>query len=747
MSSGFVLGSGSSVDVVSVHKDCVVFKNSVISMDCTTIDNDSSVKVVSTKDSSVKSSDFKNSSVKCHDMKDSSVKSCIMKDSSSHMDCAIHDNSCTLFAHSGAPACILHNCCDDCGFCKRVFKRAAATRKTHSDFNKPCERCFYCKSIHICPTCIRCSKCCAKSTCRGQTSTILGSLAGPKCIPQSGRNTKGGIHPSLQSSTTTDKRSDHSEWLCICPQARLPDGGIACTLGQKCSRKGQSEKLSSLFQQTVSSAETQPQVEAHTGSFCPKQIFESGQFQDGNSREHKNLSSQRRMGNVHRLQGRLLPHSNPSKVKKVPKISCQRSILPVQSTALWPLNSSNGVHHSGQRGKTHSSSSRYKNPPVPRRLVGQSSLKARMPGSNSSSSANLPTTRLVSKSGQIRAYTQTGLQLCRVPIRPSHGKGQTHSREMGSLTEQNQCSAVKRSVPGQRVDVTHRPIDSHREASTVGPVAHETHTVAFESSLESSRDTGKMDSGPSFNPPTFEMVDGPGQCPVGPTPASFGAFSSDLHGCLQGGLGSPHRRPHGQGSLVYSRDQAPYQSLRTQGSSPGPQAISGLGYRKDSVDSHRQHDSGCLYQQGGRHEVRGPLCPAVENHGLVRQACSDSQSQTYSRSPQCSGRQALQTGTSHPDGMVPSSSSVLGDMQQVAHTSGRPVCDQVQPETATVCVPGARPNSLGSGRSQHLVGGLRSLSLSPHSPSGQGDVQNQGQPVQEGHCDSPGLAQDAMVLT
>ena len=79
MSSVFVLGSGSSVDVVSVPRDCVVFKNSVISMDCITSCKDSSVKVISTKDSSVKCSDIKNSSVKYYDMKDC-VKSSVMKD-------------------------------------------------------------------------------------------------------------------------------------------------------------------------------------------------------------------------------------------------------------------------------------------------------------------------------------------------------------------------------------------------------------------------------------------------------------------------------------------------------------------------------------------------------------------------------------------------------------------------------------------------------------------------------------------
>ena len=42
------------------------------------------------------------------------------------------------------------------------------------------------------------------------------------------------------------------------------------------------------------------------------------------------------------------------------------------SPSLWPVHSSHGVHSGGQRGQTRGFSEGYKDPPVPRRLAGES---------------------------------------------------------------------------------------------------------------------------------------------------------------------------------------------------------------------------------------------------------------------------------------------------------------------------------------------------------------------------------------
>ena len=69
-------------------------------------------------------------------------------------------------------------------------------------------------------------------------------------------------------------------------------------------------------------------------------------IQDGDTRNHQNISPKERMGNIHRLQGRLLEHSNTGTVQEVPQISHPGSDLPVQSTAVRSVNSSHGVSNS-----------------------------------------------------------------------------------------------------------------------------------------------------------------------------------------------------------------------------------------------------------------------------------------------------------------------------------------------------------------------------------------------------------------
>ena len=83
-------------------------------------------------------------------------------------------------------------------------------------------------------------------------------------------------------------------------------------------------------------------------------------------------------------------------------------------------------------------------------------------------------------------------------------------------------------------------------------------------------------------------------------------------------------------------------------------------------------------------------------------------------------------------------------MPNLAQSSGRHVCDQIQLQTDQVCVPG--PERLGSGCSNSLLGGPGNICISPSVPFGQGDQQAVGSPVQKSNPNSPRLAQHSMVL-
>ena len=105
-----------------------------------------------------------------------------------------------------------------------------------------------------------------------------------------------------------------------------------------------------------------------------EQLSKHRVIQNGDTRDHKNLPTGRGVGHLHRFQRCVLPHTHSQSVQEVHAFSRPGSVLPVQSTTLWSVHSIHGVHSGGQRGQTDGFTEGYKDPPVPRLLVGKSHI-------------------------------------------------------------------------------------------------------------------------------------------------------------------------------------------------------------------------------------------------------------------------------------------------------------------------------------------------------------------------------------
>ena len=151
-------------------------------------------------------------------------------------------------------------------------------------------------------------------------------------------------------------------------------------------------------------------------------------------------------------------------------------------------------------------------------------------------------------------------------------------------------------------------------------------------------------------------------------------------------------------------------------------------------------------ERGMRHAVGPTLCPSMENLDLVYQEASNSQSPTHSRPAECGSRQAIQTRPDHSNGMVPPFRGFQSYMQQVAQASNRPVCHEVQQQVTSICVTGSGSPSYSSGCAQSAMRGSGRICLSTSSHLGQSGGEAAGRPMQENHCDCPGVAQHALVL-
>ena len=174
-------------------------------------------------------------------------------------------------------------------------------------------------------------------------------------------------------------------------------------------------------------------------------------------------------------------------------LRCPRSDIPIQSTALWSVHSTLGVHCDSQRGETDGHTQGYKNPPVPRRLVGESHIPPGLSPAYSKISRNMSKIRLAGEFGQVGAGSKTGLRFCRIPVRSPSRSGPTDPRPVAEPSEQNLGNTVTTDLSSLAVHVTDWFINSHREASSPRPATHETHTVAPQKPLENTRITRKGD--------------------------------------------------------------------------------------------------------------------------------------------------------------------------------------------------------------------------------------------------------------
>ena len=240
-------------------------------------------------------------------------------------------------------------------------------------------------------------------------------------------------------------------------------------------------------------------------------------------------------------------------------------------------------------------------------------------------SSSMSRTRLAGEQ-EVRTGAKTGFQLRRLPVRPQGGQGQTHTRSLADLTRQDIVNPVQSGVPSPAVHVPHRTSNSHRKASPLRSTSHETHTVAHEEQLEDPRITRKGDTRPQVAPPPLKVVTGGTQCASRSTIIPSKTCSVDIYRRIKRRVGHSLKRMHYKQNLVPSRKQ-----VGTKGGLSGPKRVPRPLFKQHSPGSHRQHNSGYLYQQKRGDEVRLPVCPTVENPVLVHQETGNSQGTSHPR--------------------------------------------------------------------------------------------------------------------
>ena len=356
----------------------------------------------------------------------------------------------------------------------------------------------------------------------------------------------------------------------------------------------------------------------------------------------------------------------------------------------------------------------------------------------------LPGIGLGGEPAKIRVGTETGFRICGLPIRPLTQPGQTNPEPLGVTPTKGVSSPITSILHGQGVDVSDRSPYSNRETGAPGQASYEAHSVASQENWRIPESLEKEIPVPKtlhqhLKCWTKEENVLPGQ-PLHPLHHAVQVFTD----ASKEGWGA-HRRFHSKRLLVSSRKSITH---KLKDGLPGLNKIPTLSRETSCSHCHRQHHNCGIHQQGGRDEVRLTLCPSLAPPVLVQSETCCPKGKAHSRPSECDCGQAIPTRSDNPDGMVPSPGGVRPPVSNLAQTTGRHVCDQIQLQTNQVHVPSPGPERLSSRCSNSLLGGSRHVRISPSTSSGQRDQQTirSSLPNTCSNPDSPRLAQHAMVL-
>ena len=242
------------------------------------------------------------------------------------------------------------------------------------------------------------------------------------------------------------------------------------------------------------------------------------------------------------------------------------------------------------------------------------------------------------------------------------------------------------------------------------------------------------------------MVDPRGKCPKGSALTPPATRSSNLYRRLKRRLGCSLRRLHSKRYLVSARKQVAHKLLRTKSRVVSTKKIPTFSARKGRPDCHRQHHGCGIHQQGRRYEVRLTLCPSLAAPMLVQPQSNSTEGQTHSRPSECNCRQIVSPKAGHSDGVVPPSRDLRPPLSNLALSPSGHVCNKVQLQASSICVPNSRPKGLVSGCSDIILGGPGHVPLPPSVSDGEGGQQAVRSLVSQSNPDCPGMAQHALVL-
>ena len=362
-----------------------------------------------------------------------------------------------------------------------------------------------------------------------------------------------------------------------------------------------------------------------------------------------------------------------------------------------------------------------------------------------------------------------------------HHDFEVNSREFRISNQHGEihiCSCTDHRIPGNHRGLHEHEVSPPRRESCcysegVSPIGKQSSHL-LKSTFSHNREVNFLQNCSSSSPPslsgdpTFEEQQhvSPGSqqlkhtfgssCPRGPqvvgrqslpckwTPHSgFPSPSNDSIRCLQFGVGSSEQWGKHPGNMDKRGIQSSYQLQRATSSIICSESIHQGAAKCPCIDSNRQYNNHCLYQQDGGCQKVSPRSLCKTPLGLVSTKTNYSEGRTHSGSPQHNSRQGVtsQTGFFR---LAPEP-TILSDTNEGSGSMyDRPFCKQNQSSASPVLQLQARPRGRGNRCPNTTVGRIDRVCLSPVQLSSQMPTESDPR-GRNNNSSMPCLANTAMV--
>ena len=489
-------------------------------------------------------------------------------------------------------------------------------------------------------------------------------------------SSEGGISDSLRTKTSTVWT--HSDGIISTGVREVRSSGEGgCRPSSEGGNRGSKIQPRRFLQSPFCSAEGIRRLASCIGRFSSESIRYPDSLQHGVTQVGLADHSARRLDVDNGHEGRVLPCTNSSGLKKVPPLCLSRQDFPVQSPLFRSQHSSDGVHKSLSTVGEVAETKRSKNSPLPGRLVDISPVKRTSPESKGHSSRVLTKVGNNPKPGKVSAGSSSAKNLSRYRYRFSKVFRFSHNQESRQICIVNKRCNDERPFVSKDMDVHNRTHGLSGEVCSFRPDQDETLSVLAESELVE-RDRRRFDHDISSSSPeeVAEVVVGQTKTPIRDVfEGSKSGFDSSLRRFVSR-LGSDSGSSGDIRSLVSRGKKATYKCFGVKGDLSKPTEMVVSSQEKICGDLIGQHDSSSLYPQTRGNKVRSVMSSGLGSSSVGRTKCGNVDDAIYSRERQCLSRPIESTRPYNPYGVDSKYRDMSRSLESVGDSFSRPIRHQ-----------------------------------------------------------------------